>query len=157
MSIHQDPKEVAMSGFRSIEIDFDVHKAIEAERRSFAEKENEVLRRLLKLPPAPVVPPVPATPGQRAWSGENATLPHGTLLQMTYNGRTHEGQIIDGKWVVEGKSFDSPSGAASGTARTRDGRNPSLDGWSYWLVKRPDDANWVRLGNLRRLRRLTGA
>ena len=35
--------------FRSIDIDFDVHKKIELERRSFMESPNDVLRRLLAL------------------------------------------------------------------------------------------------------------
>lgn len=38
-----------MSEFRSIEIDFDVHKVIELERRGFQESPNDVLRRLLKI------------------------------------------------------------------------------------------------------------
>ena len=36
--------------FTSIEIDFDIHKLIELERRSFTEKPFIALRRLLKLP-----------------------------------------------------------------------------------------------------------
>ena len=38
-----------MAEVRTIEIDFDIHKLIETERRSFAESPNMVLRRLLNL------------------------------------------------------------------------------------------------------------
>jgi hypothetical protein len=138
-----------MTDFRTIEIDFDIHKLIEANRRSFRDSANDVLRHLLKLGE-----PAPIETGARAgrpWTGEGATLPHGTIVRMSYNGRLHEGQIIDGKWVVEKETFDSPSGAASGVAVTRKGKRTKLDGWIYWKVKRPGDANWVELSNLRRV------
>jgi hypothetical protein len=48
---------------------------------------------------------------------------------MSYNGRQYAGEIVDGKWVIEGKTFDSPSGAASGVALTKSGKTlGSTDG-----------------------------
>lgn len=140
-----------MTQFRTIEIDFDVHKIIEAERLSFDEKPNDALRRLLRLPPlASAKQSVPkAVNGQRPWSAEGVMLAHGTLLRMRYNGRQHEGQIVDGKWVVEGKTFDSPSGAASGIATTKRGKRTRLDGWIYWEVKPPGDTSWTAIHALR--------
>jgi hypothetical protein len=85
----------------------------------------------------------------RSWSDEDVTLPHGTLLRMNYSGRRYEGKIIDGKWIISGQSFDSPSGAASGIAVTRKGTKTKLDGWMYWHVKRPDDKEWVAINQLR--------
>lgn len=41
---------------------------------------------------------------------------------MRYNGRLYEGKIVDGKWVIEGQTFDSPSDAASGTEVTKNSR-----------------------------------
>lgn len=148
-----------MEKFRTIEIDFDVHKLIETERYSFDERPNDVLRRLLKIPNA-ATRSVSGQIGRPAgistrtisgkqWSDEGAVLPHGTLLRMTYSGRDYEGQVVNGKWVINGQSFDSPSGAASGIAITRKGTKTKLDGWNYWYVKRPDDAGWVALSSLR--------
>ncbi|MGO9302185.1 MAG: hypothetical protein ACLP3R_00590 [Candidatus Korobacteraceae bacterium] len=78
-----------MSEFRQIEIDFDVHKQIEAIRTSFQEAPNDVLRRVFKLPagtnsqaPGTQNGSVPKENGPkvapgRSWSGKGATLPHG--------------------------------------------------------------------------------
>jgi hypothetical protein len=140
-----------MAQFRTIDIDFDVHKLIEGERTSFSETPNDVLRRLLQLgQPAKTQSLTGAqSPAGRSWSDEGVILPHGTSLKMNYNGRTHSGQIVDGKWLVEGNVFSSPSGAASAVAITRKGKKTKLDGWIYWMVARPGDSTMVRLDSLR--------
>ena len=84
-----------------------------------------------------------------SWSSRGVELPHGTKLQMTYNGREHTGEIRHGKWVVARQEYDSPSGAAKAVARTWRGRPPSINGWDYWQVKRPQDAEWRSLSQLR--------
>jgi hypothetical protein len=68
---------------------------------------------------------------------------------MQYNGRTHVGEVVQGKWIIEGKSFDSPSGAASGVAITKAGTNTRLDGWIYWQVKLPSETSWTPIDALR--------
>ncbi len=128
-----------MSEFRTIEIDFDIHKRIEAARNSFAESPNAVLRRLLNVNGAVAVPSANGTSG-RSWSSKGVTLPHGTEVRMEYGGQVHVGAIRQGTWVVEGKEYKSPSAAAGGSARTKEGSSPSLDGWLYWQAKRPGDA-----------------
>lgn len=139
-----------MSEMRTIEIDFEVHKKIEMERTSFNEPPNAALRRLLGIdksgPKAST--PIPPSSG-RPWAGKGVMLPHGTELRMEYNGRVHTGHIDNGRWVVEGREFKSPSAAAGGVALTKDGRHTSLDGWIYWNVKRPGDGNWINLSSLR--------
>jgi hypothetical protein len=136
--------------FTTIDIDFDVYKLIEAERRGFDEPRIEALRRLLKLPPGTYSAPAHASDSRsRSWSGDGLTLTHGTKLRMRYNGHTHEGEIIDGKWVIEGKLFGSPSGAASGVARTKLGEATRLDGWIYWEAQVPGDTRWTRIAELR--------
>jgi hypothetical protein len=142
---------VMMQNYRTIPIDLEVHKLIETERKSFDEPENDIVRRLLKLKPKSSAPSGHIqSVGARAWSGDGVSLPHGTHLRMAYNGVSHYGEITDGKWLVEGNTFDSPSAAAGGAARTRQGSSASLNGWSYWEVKRPGDANWIPLKDLRR-------
>ena len=156
-----------MSEYRTVEIDFDIHKAIEGERRSFSESPNTVLRRLLNLPEleaartplaqpkfTPVVSAKSASPAvpdgiARSWSSNGVILPHGTQLKMDYNRRTYTGEVRDGVWHVEGKRFNSPSSAASGVALTKDGKLTSLDGWIYWFVKRPGEISWTAIGQLR--------
>jgi len=138
---------------RQIEIDFDVHKLIEAERTSFSESANDVLRRLLGLgAPAPnkaakII--AEYAEGQRSWTGKSVNLPAGTQLRMDYNGQTLTGAIADGKWVVEDREFTSPSAAASELCRTKAGKKTQLDGWKYWEAKRPGDDRWTPIANLR--------
>jgi hypothetical protein len=139
-----------MPEFTTIEIDFDVYKLIETERRSFDEPRADALRRLLKLPPRAAASPANGgKPVGPAWSGEGVTLAHGTRVRMSYNGRQYEGEIVEGNWVIAGKSFSSPSGAASGIAVTKRGKKTRLDGWTYWEVQAPGDNGWTPLKALR--------
>jgi len=139
-----------MPDLRTIEIDFDVHKIIELERKCFSETPNEVLRRLLKVSgKSPSSQPQEAKTG-RPWSGKGVTLPHGTELRMDYNGRQYTGTIDNGEWVVEGQRFKSPSAAAGGVALTKSGKRTNLDGWNYWQAKRPGDTDWVAIKEMRR-------
>jgi hypothetical protein len=67
---------------------------------------------------------------------------------MAYNGVTHFGVIDDGVWLVEGQRYTSPSGAASGVARTKKGQRTRLDGWGYWHAQLPNTALWVAIFDL---------
>jgi hypothetical protein len=135
--------------FRTIEIDFDVHKQIEAERRSFEDPPNAALRRLLRLPEKK---DEEGSTG-RSWASDGAVLPHGTKVRMSYGGKLIGGEIIDGNWICDGQMFDTPSAAASAMALTKDGQSTSLNGWNYWEAKLPGSAEWVPISNLRTVRR----
>ncbi|MCC7046134.1 MAG: hypothetical protein IT562_05425 [Alphaproteobacteria bacterium] len=143
---------------RTIQIDFDVHKLIEMERRGFDESPNSALRRLLKLPEADTVSKSSSThtlsgsAGGQSWRGEGVVLEHGTKLRMSY-GRpkaTYQGTIINGEWVIGTQRFDSPSGAASAVAVTGKGRSTRLNGWTLWEVQRPDETTWTSIAKLRK-------
>ena len=134
---------------RSIEIDFEVHKRIEAERTGFTESANDVLRRLLGIGQAVTASPPAVAAGGRPWTGKGVTLPSGTRLRMDYNGRAIAGVVGDGIWLVEGREFSSPSSAASELCRTKAGKKTSIDGWKYWQAQRPGDDRWVDIGRLR--------
>lgn len=136
---------------RSIEIDFDVHKKIEMERRGFDESPNDVLRRLLGLgkDKGQGEGGAKGDPAGRAWSSKGVWLPHGTKLRMRYNGRSYTGAIADGLWIAEGKTFNSPSSAARGVASTKAGKPPQLDGWKYWEALLPNTGTWVPISDLR--------
>lgn len=138
-----------MTEFRSIDIDFEVHKQIELARESFSETPNTVLRRLLGIDTSQASTRVSAALTMRAWSGKGVQLPHGTRLRMEYNGRTHEGEIVDGEWMIEGAKYNSPSAAAGGVARTKEGKRTNLDGWLYWWILLPHTETWVKLSEMR--------
>jgi hypothetical protein len=128
----------------AIEIDFDVYKLIEAERRGFNDSPLAALRRLLKLGEATRAPSQ-EQPSGRPWVHKGLSLPHGTALRMEYNRHIHEGQVVDGRWLVEGQLYDSPSAAAVGVARTKNGVQTTLNGWHYWQVQQPGSNRWVQL------------
>ena len=145
---------------KTIEIDFDVHRLIELERRGFEEPENAALRRLLKLPEAVETMQEMALADTTkanqknlgngaAWSWKGVALPHATELRMEYRGQMVRGRVEHGKWVVEGNSYTSPSDAAGSSVKTKSGERPSLNGWLYWEVKRPGDSTWRKLKGLK--------
>lgn len=134
-----------MSDMTTIEIDFDVHKAIEINRNSFAEKPNDVLKRMLGLGQ----PALQAVPGGKSYTYQHLELPHGTEARMTYNNVDYTARIEDGFWITEdGQRHKSPSGAASGVAVTKNGGKTKLDGWTYWWVKTPGSPDFIFLNDL---------
>ncbi|PIE10102.1 MAG: hypothetical protein CSA72_08835 [Rhodobacterales bacterium] len=144
---------------RTIEIDLDVHRAIESARRSLGESELSILKRLL-FSKAVERDNDSSRPEEldrsginigADWSNLGVTLPHGTLLKMTYNGQVQRGQINDGRWVIGDVVEHSPSGAACAIARTRTGASVQLNGWRTWSVKRPGDVDWISLQALRKV------
>src|SRR5262245_46839664 len=88
-----------MAEYRSIEIDFDVHKRIEIARRSFKETDNEVLRRLLEIETKAAPVSLARARIEQPWSGKGVTLPHGTQVRMKYRGRVYVGMIDNGAWL----------------------------------------------------------
>lgn len=140
----------------TIEIDFEIHQAIEAERRGFDEPPYLALRRLLKLPDpersASKREDRPVPTDGRPWREGLVEIPHGSEARMTYQrGRQiFLGQFLDGQLVVSGRVFDSLSEAASELAKTRNGTKPNLNGWEYWEVRYPGERGWRRLKDIRK-------
>jgi hypothetical protein len=134
---------------RQINIDLDVHKLIEGERKSFDEPDIVILRRLLNLPPvrggnndeAAFEKAKSPNSKKRSWIGTNRKtgrrieLAHGTPAYADYSGQHLEAIIDDGKWRVGNKLYDNPSKAVMGHVITKDGTNPSLSGWREWKVE----------------------
>jgi hypothetical protein len=155
---YRDVMEAVVSEFRTVEIDFDVHKKIEMARESFSQTDNAVLRRLLNIGDKAKPLEADRRDAGRPWSGKGVFLPHGTQLRMDYNGRSHSGEIVEGRWHVEGGIYGSPSAAAVGVAKNKAGEPiTSLDGWLYWYAKMPGSPKWVPIHTLRKKGTLTAA
>ncbi|WP_425085790.1 hypothetical protein [Ruegeria profundi] len=136
---------------KTIEIDFDIHKLIEAERRGFDEPEYVALRRLLNLPePEAVKPSKPISEG-RPFVQDGVSIPHGSLARMEYQrgSQIYEGKFLNGHLVVGELHFTSLSAAAIALAITKDGKKTSLNGWLYWKAKFPGETQWRSLSALR--------
>ena len=143
----------------TVDIDIDVYRTIEAARQSFDESRNTVLRRLLKIDAEDRNSGFVDTTGTRAksggadtggWSkldrfGRSVFLPDRTRIRAAYAGKTVNGEIIGGMWVVSGQAYNSPSAALNANVRTRDGNPVNLNGWRHWEVLVPGRSSWVRL------------
>lgn len=135
---------------QSIEIDFEVFKALTAQREVESDTYNDVIRRLLGLDSknANLSPLTGDGPGE-GFALRGLTLPNGTKLRVGYKGQLHTAEIRDGRWIDEhGVEHQSPSAAASSITQT------NVNGWRFWEVKRPSDTDWRKLDSLQRVRLL---
>jgi hypothetical protein len=143
-----------------IDVDFEVYKAIQSERRGFDDSPNAALRRLLGLDAQPtrslnqvVLSHLEEACGPEqlggGWASNGVQLPNGTRLRMTYKGKTVFGVVGDNQWQIMDQRFSSPSDAACAVARSINGKHTSLNGWTYWEAMRPGAENWVAIDSMR--------
>lgn len=130
-----------------IDIDFEVYKLLTMQREAESDSYNDVLRRMLNLdakPAATVKGTALVSRNGSAWVSKGVTFPDGTEFRATYKGRVCTAKIARGRLIAEGeKSATSLSQAA------RFITNNSVDGWTFWEVKRPTDLEWRKAGDLR--------
>ena len=132
----------------TIEVDFDVYKALTSQRASESVTYNEVIRQLLGLASTPA----PnhnghAANGSAGFKGlvfKGVEFPEGTRFRATYKGKTHAGEIKNGAWVdSKGTPQSSPSQAAYSITGS------GINGWRFWECSRPSDPSWILIDNLR--------
>lgn len=126
---------------RQIEIDIDVHKLIEANRTSFSETPNDVLRRLLHLGERtrPSTEPIHG----KGLITNNTVIPEGTKLRKILHGVEHTAEVKDGAIVYDEMKFRTPSAAACAAAKV------SANGWIFWDYFDSVRGEWRRLDSLR--------
>lgn len=140
----------------TIEIDFDVYKALTARRGDEAVSYNDVLRSVLGLSqPAAGLRRLFGLGGGRTevsgssnggvtdWFYKGIRFPAGTSLRAKYKGQVHAARIDRGGIVVGGKRFATPSDAARAITGT------NVNGWRFWQCRLPGDTGWRRLDALR--------
>jgi hypothetical protein len=130
---------------QSIDIDFDVFKALTMLRTSEADTYNDVLRVLLKLTPLEKRPSVAEPTKGMAWVSKGVVFPDGTEFRATYKGQNVTARVARGRLRGAGDKI-----ATSLSHAARLVTQNSVDGWSFWEVKRPDDLKWQQAGTLRR-------
>lgn len=129
---------------RTIEVDFDVFKALTMRRPSEDVSENDVLRELLDLPPKRRVSNVatPSTPDD--WVVKGVRFPAGTEFRAKYKGQVHLARVERGALDLNGVSFSSPSAAAISITG-----NP-VNGWKFWEARLPGRTEWTAIHVMRR-------
>lgn len=129
---------------RTIEVDFDVYKALTMRRPSEDITENDVLRELLGLPRSSKSTPIANAPAPGDWVTKGVRLPAGTEFRANYKGQTYLGRVEGGALVLNGERFDTPSAAAMSITK-----NP-VNGWTFWECRVPGRASWQMLKALRK-------
>lgn len=130
---------------RTIEVDFDVYKALIARRPTEAVTENDVLRQLLGLSPKRQGPAAqPVAPAAGDWVTKGVRFPAGTEFRAHYKGQTYLGRVEHGALVVSGHRFATPSAAAVSITG-----NP-VNGWTFWECRLPGQAGWQMIKSLRK-------
>lgn len=129
----------------TIEVDFDVFKELTLRRESEKHSYNDVLRHLLKLPPNGTgrtdQKASSATAGD--WICKGVRFPEGSEFRANYQGRFHYGKVKGGKLIVDGQSASSPSDAARLVTHN------SVNGWTFWECRLPNDSRWRHINSLR--------
>lgn len=128
---------------RSIDVDFDVFKALTMRRPSEHVTENDVLRELLGLPSKREPTSATGAPAPGDWITKGVRFPAGTEFRVTYKGKTYLARVEGSALVLEGKRHDSPSSAAVAIT----GNN--VNGWRFWEARLPGQANWKIIESLR--------
>jgi hypothetical protein len=130
-----------------IDVSFERWKQLTALLQSENDTYDEAIGRLLgeTAHTASVVEASKATGEPQGVYYKDLFLPNGTKLRATYKGRTYFGSILDGQWIDN--STGQPRSSPSQAAYSITGGN--VNGWLFWLVKRPHDADWQSLNVLR--------
>jgi hypothetical protein len=128
----------------TIDVDFDVFKALTARRPSEDVTENDVLRQLLRLPQRSPSVLRSDTPAPEDWLTKGVRLPAGTELRATYKGRTYLARVAASALQLDGRRFDSPSAAAMSIT------SHPVNGWTFWQCRIPGQGTWKLLKELRR-------
>jgi len=126
----------------TIEVDFEVYKALTARRPTENVTENDVLRQLLHLP-RQSVSAASDLPAPEDWVTKNVRIPAGTELRAMYKGQSYLARVEEGALVLNGRRFDSPSAAAMSITRN------AVNGWNFWQARRPGQGAWMLLRELR--------
>jgi hypothetical protein len=129
---------------RTIEVDFDVFKAITLRRPSESVTENDVLRELLGLPTQRQAVVIAAGPAPGDWITKGVRFPAGTEFRATHKGQTHLGRVEGGALVLNGTRYDAPSAAAMSITSS------NVNGWTFWECRLPGQAGWKVIRDMRK-------
>lgn len=131
----------------SIDIDFEVFKALTARRETEEMTENDVLRSLLDLSPLHTKSSSPAHSANGTgipWIAKGVSFPHGTEFRAAYKGQQFTGVVKNGALVINGKRYKSPSAAAYSITGS------GVNGWRFWECLLPGSTKWKVMASYRR-------
>lgn len=133
---------------QTINIDFEVFKALTVRRDAESVTYNDVLRDLLGLGESLAAPVVLAASSANAdkalgWTTKGVFFPIGTEFRARYDGVVHLGEVVVGGVKVGDKIASSPSRAARFVTHN------SVNGWDFWECRLPGQSRWQSIKSLR--------
>ena len=128
---------------QSIDIDFDVFKALTNRRTTEEETYNDVLRKLLNLGTQSPAEKSLLTHSNGGWVTKGIYFPNGTEFKSTYKGRNYTAQIKEGAFYYNDKKYGSPSAAAIAIT------DNSVNGWIFWECRFPGQSQWRSLKSVK--------
>lgn len=134
----------------TIEVEFDVLKALMAQRESEDVSYNDVIRKMLqdsgKLPESvkPKMTPPAVVALADDWIYKGVRFPVGTEFRADYKGERHYGRVDRGGMIVNGERATSPSQAAYIITKN------AVNGWRFWECRFPGESGWIVLRDVRR-------
>ena len=145
---------------RTIEVDFEVHQLIEANRRGFDDPANAVLRRLLRIDgkdinhsPTETTPETASKYPDGSWTKRGVHLDSGAELKVSYAEVEAYGRVDGGRLMFDGKGYDAPSPAVMEVVAVRRGKSVSINGWKHLYVRESMHGSWFSLDQLRLIQR----
>ena len=130
----------------SIEVDFEVLKALMAKRPTESVTNNDVIRDLLRLPKATrgsTSEPSSAVGASGDWVVKGVRFPAGMEFRAHHAGQFHSARVEAGRLVLNDKGYDSPS--AAGVALT----GYAVNGWTFWECRAPG-GEWRTMSTFRK-------
>jgi hypothetical protein len=123
----------------TIEIDFEVFKALTMRREMESVTYNDVIRSLVGLSDAGSgeIDQFPA------WVCKGVRFPIGTEFRAHYKGGRYSGTVEKDGIVVGGSRASSPSDAAHLVTHN------NVNGWTFWECRFPGEMRWRMLKSLR--------
>jgi hypothetical protein len=129
---------------RTIEVDFDVFKALTLRRPAESVSENDVLRELLGLPTQRQSAAISAGPAPGDWISKGVRFPAGSEFKANYKGQTYLARVEGAALVLNGERFDTPSAAAMSITTS------PVNGWTFWECRMPGQTAWKIIKALRK-------
>jgi hypothetical protein len=122
----------------TIEIDFEVFKALTVRRETESVSYNDVIRLLLEMPSEARQ----ASRDSAVWTYKGIRFPVGTEFRARYKGKVHFGAVDKDGLVIEGKRAANPSEGARLLTQN------NVNGWAFWECRFPGETRWKLLKSL---------
>ena len=132
---------------KTIEVPDDLYKELEKRAIPFEDKEPaDVIRRIIDYPRIGSAETDESTCDNGSdLHCRGGMIHHGTRLRKTYKGHSFEAEVLNGKILLNGNSYLSPSEAANAAVCSVGPQSSSINGWIFWEFLDTTTRQWKPL------------